>query len=135
MARYLSGSNVGCRPEAANTFTEADNADDVHIPVTLVDSEIGLPEPRVGKADTAGDDIYGKLYNWDAGAQKLTVQTTGIVQFTMAAAVPADAFGKGVEGAGGGNVQVAGTARQGTGRIIARNGTNVWVDLDKAPNK
>lgn len=137
MARQLTGRTVTCRPNASNTFTDADNANDVFIAVSVVDGRTLLPEPQVVKSDGTNSDIYGQLFNWDAGAEKAAVQTTGIVRFRKnAAAVTAD-IGKGIEGhADAGKVGVAATG--GLGRIIARGpaGTNedvIFVDLDKSP--
>lgn len=135
MARELLGETIACRPAASNTFSATDNDRDTHIPVSLADSDgVSLPEPTVAKAVDDGI-IYGKLVVWDAGAAKATVMTTGVLQFTVAAAIQATDFGKGIVGAGGNNVKVSGTARQGTGRIVARNDTTIWVDLNKAPDK
>ena len=114
------------------------------IPVYLDDSNNADGIPTVGIADATNTTVYGKLdvaaTNWNAlGTPTVdangnvtypdmgAVIVDGIVQFTTAANLPDTDIGKGIEGAASNHVAAAATG--GTGKIVARDGSTIWVDL------
>ena len=111
-----------------------------NIPVYLADSDNATdPKPTVGVADGTNSDIYGKMQDtFQLGdvtsvvgrelryALGANVVIDGIVEFTKASASDAADIGLGVVGAANNQVDTAAT---GTGKVVARNGRTLWVDL------
>lgn len=133
---YLNGDFT---PAIISGFTN-----DSVIPVRLDDSNNADGIPTIGIADATNSVVYGKLdvaaTNWDALGEP-TVDSngnvtypnmgaaivSGIIEFSVASAIAPGDIGKGIEGAASNNVAAAATG--GTGKIVARQGTTIWVDL------
>ena len=135
MAQQIINDAITCKVGTGITATTSD------IPVRLVDSDNATdPTPTVAATDGTDNVIYGKLeatldafgdatgvsgnqITYDMGAN---VIVDGIVEFTKSAASVAGDIGLGVQGAANNQVD---THADGTGRVVARNGTTLWVDL------
>ena len=133
-AQQLINDQITCK----TTGITAGQAD---IPVYLADSNNATePTPTVGPADATNTAIYGKMENtigalgnptgvsgneltYEMGA---SVIVDGIVEFTKSAASVGGDIGMGVVGAANNQVDTSAT---GTGKVVARNGTTLWVDL------
>lgn len=127
--------------EARTCKTTGITVGQADIPVYLADSDNATePTPTVGAADATNTAIYGKMeftipalgdatgvsgnqLTYDIGAN---VITDGIVEFTKSSASVAGDIGLGVIGAASNEVDTSAT---GTGKVVARNGTTLWVDL------
>ena len=135
-AQQLINNSITCK------VTSAITADQRNIPVYLADSDGATdPTPRVGPADATNTAIYGKLEDTipafgdptaSAGSNQLTytmganVVVDGIVEFTKSSAAADTDIGLGVVGVANNQVDTAAT---GTGKVVAYNGTTIWVDL------
>ena len=98
------------------------------------DNDTGLPVPRVKLADTAAEQIYGVLATINTATGRCGVITKGIVPVRKSAATVGGDIAKGILAGSTGQVTVPGTAGLGTGTIVARTGSILWVDLDVASN-
>ena len=138
MAQQIINDAITCLAGSGITAGQAD------LPVALADGgNVNDPTPTVIPADATNSAIYGKMETTIPAVGDATdisstdntltyplganVIVDGIVEFTTATAIGGSDVGKGVEGDASGNVAVAATG--GTGKIVARNGTTIWVDL------
>lgn len=135
MAQQIINDAITCKAGTGITATTK------NIPVRLIDSDNATdPTPTVRPTDGTDNVVYGKLETaipalGDAtgvSGNQLTyglganVIIDGIVEFTKSAASVAGDIGLGVQGAANNEVD---THADGTGRVVARNGTTLWVDL------
>lgn len=138
-AQQIINDSITCKTTGSGiTATTRD------IPVYLADSSGATePTPTVGAADATNTAIYGKLeetigplgnptgfdsttpnqLEYTMGAN---VVIDGIVEFTKSSAAADTDIGLGVVGVANNQVDTAAT---GTGKVVAYNGTTIWVDL------
>ena len=130
--QVLPTRNVQCQPvNPDTTFTAEDNTVGYNVAVALSGDSDGssVPMPTIYKSTTVGDYIYGTLVVWDNTAKLATVATGGILEFEKATASVAGDIGRGIvpDTTTAGKVDTgAGAAR---GRVVARNGNSLFVDM------
>lgn len=143
MAHELVTRRVNCRgaKNAAGVlsgFVKADNDAGLAVTITpggTTDNVNTFGEPLVQKTAAAGDIVYGILLTVDDGAQKLTVAAEGIVRVRKNAASVAADIGRGIIGTtDAGQVTTINTPGSGKGKVIARDGNYLWVDLNATGN-
>jgi len=133
MASVGHANTLTCKNASTGGFSAADNNTDApDIAVGLVDSDsVTYPDvkPTVRKAVAADDNIYGKFVHYEVATNEVTIARGGIQSFVKSAASVAADIGMGIIGvATAGQVDTA--DNKGSGVVIGRNGTTVWVDLD-----
>lgn len=150
MALEQIGKPITCR--VTGTFAVADTRGEP-VAVYLANSETdNEPYPTVGKVTATNNDVYGKLLSVVKGGDAfnvgsidangnvtrgdiVTVAPDGILAFTKRSSSDAvddgvaGDIGKGIDGVGtaGGHVTVHATA--GTGKVVAYDGSTIYVDL------
>ena len=134
MARIGDPRHRTCKNASSGGFGASDNESTTPIAVGLVDSDgVGYPDikPTVRKAVSADNNVYGVFVGYDVGSGDVTVATGGIQAFTKSAASAATDIGDGISGddttsAG----QVTTGDNKGSGVVVGRSGSTLWVDLD-----
>ena len=123
-----------CKNASSGGFAAADNRATTPIAVGLVDSDgVGYPDikPTVRKAVVADNNIYGVFVGYDVGSGDVTVATGGIQAFTKSAASADTDIGFGISGDDTTNAgEVTTGTNKGSGVVVGRSGTTLWVDLD-----
>lgn len=104
--------------------------------VVNTDNVATSPTPLVELASTATKRVYGALASFNSSTKRCGVIRTGVVPFKrQSASAPGD-LGTGVVGfgvAGPPNTMGlvdAGTGGDGSGTVVGRSGSILWVDLD-----
>ena len=102
--------------------------------IARTDNESAVPVPRVKLADTATEQIYGVLATINEASERCGVITTGIVPVRKSAVTTGTDISRGITAGSAGQVNVPASAGLGTGTIVARTGSILFVDLDVASN-
>lgn len=134
MARVGDPRHRTCKNASSGGFALADNDSTSPIAVGLVDSDgVGYPDikPTVRKAVAADNNVYGVFVGFDQGTSEVTVATGGIQAFVKSSASAATDIGDGISGDDTNNAgEVTTGDNKGSGVVVGRNGTTLWVDLD-----
>ena len=101
-----------------------------YLAVAVVQDNVSTdPTPNVQLVSATNTKVYGVVATFNSATQRCGVIRSGIVPVRKSGASASGDMATGIVGDANGQVD-AGTAGTGTGVVVGRTGSILWVDLD-----